>query len=254
MAKLVICNSCGARYSNDEPKCPYCGGMNYEGAEKEYFEKLEDIRENVENLNAVPMQETKAELKKQGKFIKKVLTVVAVIGLILAGILFLEKKSYDRDEKADYLWRQENYPKMDAMYESGEYEKLADFWIQASEEGQQLYNWQHSDFVDVYISLKTFYDDLAYMEEYDDISNGMYAAILYNQWDIYSHAVSDKMSTEDKAYFAEDFAVVEKHLRNDWGFDEETFRELECRFLKEYGYISWEECEDYIKEWRKGKR
>ena len=47
MAKLIVCNSCGAQYGSDHSTCPYCGTMNYEGAEKAYFEKLEDIREDV---------------------------------------------------------------------------------------------------------------------------------------------------------------------------------------------------------------
>lgn len=254
MAKLIICNSCGAQFTNDEPKCPYCGTMNYDGAEKEYFEKLEDIREDVEDLNAVPMQEAKAELKKQGKFIKKIVTVVVVLGVIFGALIFLQEKSYERDEKADFLWREENYPKMDAMYEAGEFEELEAFYMQALEDDQQLYDWEHADFVDTYISVKEFYDDLEYMEEYDDISDGMYTAILWNQWSIYKYAVSDSMSEDEKEYFAEDFVLVEEHLRNDWGYDEATFTELSSRFLEEYGYVSWDECEDYIKEWKKGEK
>lgn len=48
MTKQVICNSCRAQFDNDEPKCPYYGTMNYDGAEKEYLEKLEDVREDME--------------------------------------------------------------------------------------------------------------------------------------------------------------------------------------------------------------
>lgn len=254
MAKLLVCNSCGAQFSNDEPKCPYCGTMNYDGAEKEYFEKLEDIREDVEDLNAVPMQETKAELKKQGKFIKNVIVIVVVLGLVFGGIIFLQEKSYERDEKADFLWREENYPKMNAMYEAGEYEELAEFYMQALADNQQLYDWEHSDFVDTYISVQEFYDDLEYMEKYDDISDGMYTVIFSNQWSIYKYAVSDEMTEDEKAYFSEVFVLVEEHLRNDWDMDETTFQEFASRFEEPYGYISWDECEDYIKAWRKGKK
>ncbi|MBQ8278617.1 MAG: hypothetical protein IJZ23_02130 [Roseburia sp.] len=254
MAKLIICNSCGAEFSNEEPKCPYCGTMNYDGAEKEYFEKLEDIREDVEELNAVPMQETKAELKKQGRFIKKIVTVVLVLAVIFGVILFLQEKSYDRDEKEDFLWQQENYPKMNAMYEAGEYDELIAFYRKAQEDDRLLYEWEHADFVDTYISVEEFYGDLEYMESYEDISDGMYTSILWNQWSIYRYAVSDEMSEDEKAYFAEDFIVVEQHLRNDWDYEEATFHELASRFTEEYGYISWDECEDYIKEWKKGEK
>ncbi len=253
MAKMVVCNSCGAHFDNDEPKCPYCGTMNYEGAEKEYFEKLEDIREDVEELNAVPMQETKAEWKNQGRFIKKIVITVLVLTVAFGAIISLEEKSYERDEKADFLWSQENYPKMDAMYEAGEFEELADFYTKAQEEDRLLYNWQHADFVDTYISVKTFYEDLDYMKKYDDISDGMYTAILINQWRIYEYSVSKDMTADEKSHFTEEFEMVEECLRNEWGYDEATFHELSGRFLEEHGYVSWDECEDYVKEWRKGK-
>ena len=72
MGKRIICSSCGAEFDNDMAKCPYCGTMNYEGAEKEYLEKLEDVREDLDDLNEVPLEETKKEFKKQGRLIRKV--------------------------------------------------------------------------------------------------------------------------------------------------------------------------------------
>ena len=108
MGKQIICSSCGAEFDNDMAKCPYCGTMNYEGAEKEYLEKLEDVREDLDDLNEVPLEETKDELKKQGRLIRKVLMVAIIIGFILFGWIMLSEKAYERDEKADFLWKSEN--------------------------------------------------------------------------------------------------------------------------------------------------
>ena len=43
--KKIICNSCGAEFEDTLPKCPYCGSLNYKGAEAEYLGKLEGMRE-----------------------------------------------------------------------------------------------------------------------------------------------------------------------------------------------------------------
>ena len=139
MGKQIICSSCGAEFDNDMAKCPYCGTMNYEGAEKEYLEKLEDVREDLDDLNEVPLEETKDELKKQGRLIRKVLMVAIIIGFILFGWIMLSEKAYERDEKADFLWKSENFPVMNELYEAGKYEELADFYRQAQEEDKPVY-------------------------------------------------------------------------------------------------------------------
>lgn len=254
MAKLIICNSCGAEFSNDEPKCPYCGTMNYEGAEKEYFEKLEDIREDVEELNAVPMQEAKKELKKQGKFIKKIFFVVVALVAIFGLIIYIQEKAYERDNKADYIWQEENFPIMDEMYKSGEYEELAEFFQLAWEEDRPVYNWEHYTFVDAYMEVEEFYSDLEYMESTEEISDGMYGVILRTQWQVYGYSFSQELTEEEKIYFADAFAAAEQHLKNDWNFDEETYQKFYESITEPYGYVSLDDCDAYIKEWKKGEK
>lgn len=256
MAKLIICNSCGAQFGNEEPKCPYCGTMNYEGAEKEYFKKLADIREDVEELNAVPMQEAKKELKKQGRLIKKVLIAVVVLGLILAAVIFLQEKSYDRDEKADFIWQETNYPTMNAMYEAGEYEELVAFYRQAEEEDKPVYMWEHAEFVRAYDHVQSYYEDLVYIEANKDekIEVWRYGLYLWTQWKVYGYKFSGDLTEEEKAYFADDFAAAEQSLKNDWDYDEETYQEFLEKVYAPYGsMVSFDDCDAYIEEWKKQK-
>ena len=28
--RMIVCNNCGASYADDAPRCPYCGGDNFE--------------------------------------------------------------------------------------------------------------------------------------------------------------------------------------------------------------------------------
>ena len=44
---MIICPNCGAEIENDVTKCPYCGYINVEGAEKKYFDELDDIKEDL---------------------------------------------------------------------------------------------------------------------------------------------------------------------------------------------------------------
>lgn len=256
MAKLVVCNSCGAQFSNEEPKCPYCGTMNYDGAEKEYFEKLEDIREGVEELNTVPVQETKAELKKQGKLIKKVVIVVLVLAAVLGGIIFLQEKSYDRDEKADFLWREENYPKMNAMYEEEQYEELVAFYRQAEEEDKPVYMWEHAEFVRAYDHVQCYYEYEEFLDTVvdDEIEVWRYGLYLWTQWKVYGYQFSGDLTEEEKLYFAEDFAAAEQSLKNDWDYDEETYQEFLKKASTPYGStVSFDDCDAYIEKWKKLK-
>ena len=48
--KKIICSSCGAEFEDTLPKCPYCGSLNYKGAEAEYLGKLESMRQDMQQL------------------------------------------------------------------------------------------------------------------------------------------------------------------------------------------------------------
>ena len=61
MKKLIHCKSCGAEFEENLAKCPYCGTLNYKGAEQEYLNKLKNIQEDMEDLQEVPEDEVKKE-------------------------------------------------------------------------------------------------------------------------------------------------------------------------------------------------
>ena len=73
--KKIICSSCGAEFEDTLPKCPYCGSLNYKGAEAEYLGKLESMRQDMQQLEQVPEKELKKKLKKKQKFVIKLLII-----------------------------------------------------------------------------------------------------------------------------------------------------------------------------------
>lgn len=85
MEKIVICGSCGAEFDKNIVKCPYCGSTNIKGAEREYMEKLEDVREDMGELESVPLEELQDTVKRQGRFLKKV--IITILAIVAAAVL-----------------------------------------------------------------------------------------------------------------------------------------------------------------------
>ena len=91
--KKIICSSCGAEFEDTLPKCPYCGSLNYKGAEAEYLGKLESMRQDMQQLEQVPEKELKKKLKKKQKCVIKLLILLAALAAILAVIVFRAHRS-----------------------------------------------------------------------------------------------------------------------------------------------------------------
>ena len=137
------CTSCGAELDHGVARCPYCGTLIPGGAEKEYMEKLDSIREDMDRLNSVPGETVKAELRQQGRRMRRVIAATLVLIALLAGIFILQSRRYERDNTADYVWGRENFPRMTELYESGEYEALTELVMQAMDEDRPIWNWEY---------------------------------------------------------------------------------------------------------------
>ena len=86
----MICNNCGAHFDDNLPNCPYCSALHYPGARKEYMEKLEDIKENLDDLHKTIPEVYASELKSQTQKVKKIILIIAGIFASFA-LLFLVK-------------------------------------------------------------------------------------------------------------------------------------------------------------------
>ena len=84
--KKIICSSCGAEFEDTLPKCPYCGSLNYKGAEAEYLGKLEDVRRDMQQLEQVPEKELKKKMNKENQKRKKLLKKQQIKKLIIINL------------------------------------------------------------------------------------------------------------------------------------------------------------------------
>lgn len=66
--KTVVCPSCGYEFDGTLAACPACGTMHYPGAEADYLEHLDDVKEQLQSLNKVTgkWQEGKPKNRERG--------------------------------------------------------------------------------------------------------------------------------------------------------------------------------------------
>lgn len=151
MKSKKICPSCTAEYSDTLPKCPYCGTLNIKGAQAEYLNKLESVRRDLEELEEVPLQETRKEAVRQGQFLKKILLVLGVLAVLFAGLMAWSNRPLKENRLEEYKWKQEMFPVFDELYENGDYDVLVEAYWEALDQGMPFWDWQHSGDFEEYI-------------------------------------------------------------------------------------------------------
>lgn len=143
MAEKIICASCGAEIEEDLPRCPYCDTLLIEGAQREYREKLEKVREDMAGLEQLPRQAVKQEIRKQGRKIRSILLIAGGVALVLAVLFWMADRRYERDNKKDYIWGQQHFPAMSELYENGKFEELEKRYLEALFDDKPVWNWEY---------------------------------------------------------------------------------------------------------------
>lgn len=154
--KMLYCENCHAPIPEDRAKCPYCGAFHASGGEKKYMERLYELKEDVEELSALPAAEYRSEMGKAVRLVRVMLLLFATAAAI-AGILFYCSRKLggfgpsEEARKAQMLWEQENFPRLDAMYDAGDYDAILEFEYETNQdEYHSLSNWKHYDFLNAY--------------------------------------------------------------------------------------------------------
>ncbi len=160
MKKEIICDNCGASFDQNLPFCPYCGSMSYIGAEQQYLDKLDDVRENLDDVRHQPRAVVRGEAIRQGGYVKKIFIGTGILVLIVLVIFWVTSSisgvgvmESEDETRAQLLWDRENFPQLDAWYEVGDYDALAQFQMDLIEEesSYNLFHWDHIDFLFKYI-------------------------------------------------------------------------------------------------------
>lgn len=256
---MKICSNCGGSFNENEAKCPYCGALNAEGAEKEYMGKLEKVRKDLDNVD----EEAVVAYKKEVKTFFSVFLITVFIAGIIAACIFGKAKStldtmmsYDRtpiDRKIEKMasfhqvtqqWNQ--------IYDNGDYEEFYEVVNRESKSySDMIFYWKHYRFYLIYgdiFEAKTSYDEFCAKEtpgeyEYTNLLQDVY----FSYYQLNYSADADLLSKEEKAILDEKMDNIIEDVKETL---EMTDTEFEGLRLSSGGskYPSFVEITNYVKE------
>lgn len=248
IVKKIVCSSCGGQFEDTLPKCPYCGSLNYKGAEAEYLGKLEGMRQDMQQLEQVPEQALKVKIRKKQKLVVKIWIILAVLAAVFAAVFFAVRYTKPRDARADYQWEKENFPILDQLYQQQDFDGLTDFYVQAVEEGKTIDRWEHSGIFSRLLSCQSAKNYLEMEQNGETLLEYQEVELLYDYWILrgldYNGSV---LSEEDKEYIRPYVEATLNGMADRYTFTAEEEKKFIDRLQNNYGYPGYELCEEYIK-------
>lgn len=251
MSKKIICKSCGAEYDSSLSCYPYCGTINTPGAERNYLKKLYGFRDTLNNLKKSDSREAKSEFRnetiKQVGFLKRTLIITAVIVAIIVSFSTFYNFRYSNNSKsADLIWENQNYPKMEQMFDEEKYDELYQFNTDAILDDKPVWGFEHNDFLNAY----GMYMDVKNFKEEAD------SGVVFTK-DDYAYFIRNALTLEniDNISYMElgdDEAVIQELYKPYKGYAYEVFKTTEeekAAFsdqLASKGYLEEKEISDYV--------
>ncbi len=248
MKKMKTCPSCAAVYEDHLPECPYCGAFNLKGAEAEYFEQLEDIREDMEELGTVLVQETKKEVIRQSIFLKRILWIIGGIAAVFLIMTIIANKERNVDVKAEYQWKQETFPVLNALYEEKNFEELISVYWGLVVDGRPIWDWEHADFCELLDQSLYFEEILAKESANEELAESDYTHLLYYGFRLTSN-LDEELSDDEIANLTPYLDMVQDDFEYRWKFSEKDLESIAKEREKNYGVVSFTFCGDYVKKW-----
>lgn len=144
-----ICPNCGAPVDLTMPKCPYCGHIYEEGAEKRFMQELEMTRQKLDRVDDEARAGYRQEWKRNTRSVTRKIVLALVIIAALAGLYIYSEHRLFSDDGKDYAkemaWQHEHFPELDELYEAGNYEEALDLFFTYSEEDHDMWDWKYYD-------------------------------------------------------------------------------------------------------------
>ena len=247
-AKKIVCSYCGAEFDDTLPKCPYCGSLNYKGAEAEYLGKLEGMRQDMQQLEQVPLQELRERLKARRRFVLKIFSILAVLAVLVIVAIYALNYTKPRDKQADYLWEKENFPVMDQMYAEQDFTGLVELYLQALEDDKPVMDWEHYEILSILIECDNAEQYLATedagksLQEYEEVS------LLFSYWRMKGMDDSIILPEKDREYVRPYVESILARLEGRYTFTPEEEKTFEDYLEEHYGYPDYDYCKEYIAE------
>ena len=147
--KTVLCPDCGARFPRTETRCPYCGKICEEGAERSFLQDLEETRRKLDRVDDQARADYKNEWISHGRSVGKKLLILLAVFAVLAAAAFVALHDpgggTDGDYAQEMIWQHEHFPEFDALYEAGNLQELREKIWEYGAAGHQVWDWAHYD-------------------------------------------------------------------------------------------------------------
>lgn len=230
---MTTCKECGADFDEQLPACPFCGALNYAGAEEQYLEHLEEINNDLSHMADSSKQAYRGSLKKSTLIIITTLCCCLMLAAALfavAGIIFQIRSAASEPEsgeaqKAQILWRNEYTDRLDELYAAGDYDGIVTFLNEhAGDEGFSPYGWEHLDFIEIYDSYAKFKTEAEQLDKND---------LNELTWCLYDAASVDYAAAQDLfVYTEEETALIASWLEETDAFYRETLGLTESEIVQ----------------------
>ena len=253
--KTHACPNCGAEVRSSDTKCPFCGYINEEGAEKAYMDRLNDIKDD---LDVVDEEAAKEYGKGYGKVFKLILITLAVL-LVISGIIYTSyaakkkartaaENTYGKNMLEEMAWKQEAFKEFDRLYESGDYEKLCEDLYDAYEKHRIVFEWDHFWFVSTYNDYLLTIEDLERVNEegwhkYEAETIFYRCCFIYYRNDVYKYGEPDNRLTDEEIEKLQPvIAYMNGVLHDRLGFSDEDMEELKGTLVGDHNNLLYDEC------------
>lgn len=137
ISRIIKCPNCGAQIDPDISRCPYCGYINTEGAEKKFQSDLDEIKDDIEETKKEPAK----ALKKGFSGGARTILIVVCVLVLLAAVSALELAREMKDKPKMFLSAEEEAyasayragagKELAAAYDDNDIEKMAEIYDKA---------------------------------------------------------------------------------------------------------------------------
>ena len=242
----IICRQCGSAIPPGAARCPFCGSAYEPEAEREYMRKLEQVRSNLDLVGEAGAEASRREIKSVSSRILRILGVILLSALILAGIIHWYQQRVNTRNRQEYTWQQEAFPELDSLYEAGNYKLLLDKVNAYEDEGHSLYQWEHRTFCELYESI--CYIDLFLQNRKKGVFEVHNAVqLLYDELKLRGMDYRKELTAEDRERLLQLLAPYRNDLTEIFLMSEEDIQYFDSKLREGYGYPPYGDCEEYIR-------
>ena len=118
---------------------------------------------------------------------------------LFLGVAFMLITNRDEkvDKKAEYQWKQEVFPVLDALYEEKKFEDLIDMFHSITAEKDAIWDWEHADFCDSFSRCMDIEVLISREEAGTELHETDYAYLLYYGF-LFTEDSKDGLSEAEK--------------------------------------------------------